>query len=394
MERQKILDELDEIQEKIAGYLEILNSDERLNAVLVEEFEAIKKKFGDERRTEIGMPVGDISIEDLIADEDMVVTVSHNGYLKRTALDTYRKQGRGGRGRTGMGTRDDDFIEDLFIGSDALLHPGVHQPGPALLAQGLQHPGRGRGREGPPRGEPDQPDARRDRAGIPARKGVSRERVHRDGDEERHDQEVLARRLQPAALARHHRIGLKEGDELESAKLLREPADQQILLATHKGKAIRFNHEDVRPMGRPAAGVRGIRLDEDDWVIGLLCIKPEHLVLSLAENGIGKRTQLDQYRVTNRGGKGVINMKTTKRTGPVVKVMKVKEDNDVMIITRQGKLIRIEPSTVRKTGRSASGVKLVNLEEGDVVAAAAVAPKEEIEELEEGASNGQGTLIQ
>jgi DNA gyrase subunit A len=187
-------------------------------------------------------------------------------------------------------------------------------------------------------------------------------------------------------------IGLNEGDELVSARLLEDATE--IFIASHGGQAIRFKHEDVRPMGRPAAGVRGIRLADDDWVISLLCVKPEHLILSMAENGIGKRTQLDEYRLTNRGGKGVINMKTSKKTGDVITVMKVTEDDDLMIITRQGKIIRIEPSTVRKTGRSASGVKLVNLEDGDLVAAAAVAPQEALDEEESEGANGQGTLIQ
>ncbi len=393
MERQKILDELGEIQKKIEGYLEILNSDKRLNQVLIGEFEEIKKKFGDERRTEIGLPVGDISIEDLIADEDMVVTVSHNGYLKRTALDTYRKQGRGGRGRMGMGTRDDDFIEDLFIGSTHSYILVFTNLGRLYWLKVYNIPDAGAAGKGRHVANlinlmPDETV----QAFLPVKEFPEDQFIvmaTKNGTIKKCSLDVFSRPLSRGIIA----IGLKDGDELESARLLRDA--NEILLATHKGKAIRFNHGDVRAMGRPAAGVRGIRLDEDDWVIGLLCIKPEHLVLSVAENGIGKRTPLDNYRLTNRGGKGVINMKTTKRTGDVVKVMKVTEDNDVIFITRQGKLIRIEPSTVRKTGRSASGVKLVNLEDGDVVAAAAVAPREEeiIDEEGEGA-NGQGTLLQ
>ena len=390
MERQKILDELAELQEKIAGYLEILNSDERLNAVLIEEFEEVKKKFGDARRTEIGFAVGDISIEDLIADEDMVVTVTHTGYLKRTALDTYRKQARGGRGRMGMGTRDNDFIEHLFIGSTHSYILVFTNLGRLYWLKVYNIPdagatGRGRHVANLISLMPEETV----QAFLPVKDFPEDQFIvmaTKEGTIKKCSLEQFSRPLSRGIIA----IGLNEGDELVSARLLEDSTE--ILLATHEGQAIRFNHEDVRPMGRPAAGVRGIRLGKNDWVISLLCVRPEHLILSLAENGIGKRTQLEEYRLTNRGGKGVINMKTTKKTGDVITVMKVSEDDDLMIITRQGKIIRIEPSTVRKTGRSASGVKLVNLEDGDLVAAAAVAPQEELYDENEGGV--QGTLIQ
>jgi DNA gyrase subunit A len=392
MERQKILDELAEIQERIAGYLEILNSDKRLNEVLVEEFEELKRKFGDERRTEIGFAVGDISIEDLVADEDMVVTVTHTGYLKRTALDTYRKQARGGRGRTGMGTRTDDFIEHLFIGTTHSYILVFTNLGRLYWLKVYNIPDAGAAGKGRHVANlinlmPEETV----QAFLPVRDFPEDQFIvmaTKQGTIKKCSLEQFSRPLSRGIIA----IGLNEGDELVSARLLQDSTE--ILIASHEGQAIRFNHEDVRPMGRPAAGVRGIRLSKNDWVISLLCVKEGDLVLSMAENGIGKRTQLDEYRLTNRGGKGVINMKTTKKTGDVVTVMKVTEDDDLMIITRQGKIIRIESSTIRKTGRSASGVKLVNLEDADVVAAAAVAPKEEIEDLEEEASNGQGTLIQ
>jgi DNA gyrase subunit A len=391
MERQKIVDELAEIQERIAGYLEILNSDQRLNDVLIEEFEDVKKRFGDARRTEIGFAVGDISIEDLIADEDMVVTVTHTGYLKRTALDTYRKQARGGRGRMGMGTRDNDFIEHLFIGSTHSYILVFTNLGRLYWLKVYSIPdagatGRGRHVANLINLMPEETV----QAFLPVKDFPEDKFIvmaTKQGTIKKCSLEVFSRPLSRGIIA----IGLNEGDELVSARLLEDATE--ILLATHEGQAIRFNHEDVRPMGRPAAGVRGIRLSKNDWVISLLCVNPEHLILSMAENGIGKRTQLDEYRLTNRGGKGVINMKTSKKTGDVITVMKVTEDDDLMIITRQGKIIRIEPSTVRKTGRSASGVKLVNLEDGDLVAAAAVAPQEELYDENEG-GDGQGTLIQ
>jgi DNA gyrase subunit A len=172
-------------------------------------------------------------------------------------------------------------------------------------------------------------------------------------------------------------------------------ANQQILLATQDGKAIRFENGDVRPMGRTARGVRGIKLGADDEVIGLLCLDPDQLVLSVSELGYGKRTKLDEYRLTNRGGKGVINMKITKKNGPVVAVMKMSSEIDVMIITRHGKIIRIDPDKIRATGRSAQGVRLVNVEDGDFIAAASTAPKSpDLIDDEDGDDDGQGVLVQ
>ncbi len=201
--------------------------------------------------------------------------------------------------------------------------------------------------------------------------------------------EVFSRPMTRGIIA----IGLDEDDELVSARLSDE--GQEIFIATRDGQAIRFENDQVRPMGRPARGVRGIRLGKHDEVIGLLCVDKDHMVLSMAENGIGKRTQLDEYRLTSRGGKGVINMKTNKRTGDVISIMKVNDENDLMIITRNGKIIRIDSAKIRKTGRSASGVKLVNLEEGDSIAAAAVVPHSlEDEEPEDEGGGVQGVLIQ
>ncbi len=394
MERQKIVDELEEIQERIAGYMEILGSDAKLNAVIVEELEEVKKKFGTPRRTRIGPPIGDLTIEDLIADEPMVVTVSHNGYLKRTSLDTYRKQARGGRGRTGMGTREDDFIEHLFIGSTHSYLLVFTNLGRLYWLKVYNIPDSGAAGKGKHIANlislmPDETvqgfmpvkDFPEDEFIVMAtKKGVVKKCALT----------VFSRPLSRGIIA----LGLDEGDELVRARLL-QSGDSEIFLATAQGKAIRFEHEHVRPMGRPARGVRGIRLDEDDSVIGLLCLAPEDWVLSVAEEGRGKRTQLGEYRLTSRGGKGVINMKTTKSTGDVLAVMKVTDEEDVMLITRQGKIIRMDASTIRKTGRSASGVKLVNLEQGDQIAAATITDRSpDAEPEDDGTDNGQGVLIQ
>ncbi len=379
MERQKILNELREIQEKIRGYLEILESEDVLNGVVIGELRGIRKKFGDERRTAIGEEVGDISMEDLIADEPMVVTVTRNSYVKRTSLDTYRKQSRGGRGRIGMGTRDNDFVEHLFIGSTHSYILVFTNLGRVYWLKIYNIPdvgSAGRGRNivnviDMLPGETVQ--ALRPVKSFDADKFIVM--ATKNGIVKKCSLDVFSRPWTRGIIA----LGLEEGDELVSARLLEE--GQEIFLATRNGQAVRFEHDQVRPMGRTARGVRGVKLTADDEVIGLLCVDAEDLILTINENGYGKRTKLGKYRLTNRGGKGVINTKITKKNGPAVVVMKVSDDDDLMIITRNGKIIRIGSDQIRATGRGAQGVRLVNLDEDDVVAAAAVAPKtDEIDE--------------
>jgi len=396
MERQKIIDELAEIQKRIAGYLEILDSDEVLNKLIIGELREVKKKFGNDRRTEIGEPIDDISIEDLIADEPMVVTVSHNSYLKRTSLDTYRKQQRGGRGRIGMGTRTDDFVEYLFIGSTHSYILVFTNLGRLYWLKVYRLPdasttGRGKNVVNLINLQLDEEVE----AFLPVKEFPEDQYVvmaTKRGVVKKCSLEVFSRPLSRGIIS----LGLDEGDELVAARLC--SGDDEILLATHGGKAIRFPHTEVRPMGRPARGVRGIRLDEDDYVIGLLCLSKDHLVLSVAESGKGKRTKLGEYRLTSRGGKGVINMKTTKSTGNVIAVMKVTDEDDLMIITKGGKIIRLGSDKIRATGRATQGVRLVNLEDNDEIAAATVAPQTKVyddEDDEEGGDDdGQQTLIQ
>ncbi len=392
MERQKILDELAELQIEIARHLEILDADEEVNKIVISELRDVKKRFGDERRTEIGEEVGDISIEDLIADEEMIVTVTHNGYLKRTSLDTYRKQARGGRGRIGMGTREDDFVEHLIIASTHSYILVFTNLGRVYWLKVYRLPdvgttGKGKHIVNLLNLQPgEEVEAFRTVKDFDPEKFVVM--VTKKGTVKKCSLEVFSRPLSRGIIA----IGLDDGDELVTARLLE--GDQEVLIATRMGKAIRFGHKEVRAMGRPARGVRGIKLDEDDEVIGLLCVDKDALVLSMAEKGVGKRTHLDAYRLTSRGGKGVINMKITKRTGEVVAVRSLSEDNDLVIITKGGKIIRIDADNIRKTGRSASGVKLVNLEDDDSIAAAAVAPQAPDDDEFDGDENEQGVLIQ
>ena len=375
MERQKILDELKEIQEKIADYLEILGSEDVLNRVIIGELRDLKKKFGSARRTEIGDEVREISIEDLIADEDMVVTVTKNGYLKRTSLDIYRKQSRGGRGRIGMATRDDDLVESLFIGSTHSYILVFTNLGRVYWLKIYNIPevaaaGRGRNIVNLLGFLPDETV----QAFLPV-KSFDAEKfivmVTRQGTIKKCSLDVFSRPLSRGIIA----LTLIDGDELVSARLC-EP-DQEIFLATRRGQAVRFVNGDVRAMGRVARGVRGVRLEGDDAVVALLCVSEDHLILTINELGYGKRTKLGSYRLTSRGGKGVINTKITRKNGEVVAAMRVLADDEVMIVTRNGKILRIGSDKIRATGRSAQGVRLVNLEDGDVVAAAVVVPRDD-----------------
>ena len=391
MERQKILDELAEIQRRIAGYLEILGSDQVLQKLIITELQDVKKKFGDERRTEITAPVSQIAIEDLIADEDMAVTVTHNSFLKRTPVDTYRKQIRGGRGRIGMGTRSEDFVEQLFIGSTHSYVLAFTNLGRVYWVKVYSIPdvgttGKGKHIANLANLQPDE----HVQAYLPVREfeeGRFVVMATRNGVIKKCPLTVFDHPLSRGIIA----LGLDEGDELISARLTN--GEPEIFIATYEGKAIRFKTEDARPMGRPARGVRAIRLTEGDYVVGMLAVSPEHLVLSVTENGFGKRTRLAQYRLTARGGKGVINMKTTKKNGRVVSIMQVSPEDEVMIISRNGKIIRIDSDKIRATGRAAQGVRLVTMGATDQVAAAAVIPESQDQGEDEDA-NEQGVLIQ
>lgn len=385
MERQKILDELAQIQERIAGYLEILGSEEVLNKLIISELQAVKKKFGSERRTEIGEEVREISIEDLIADEDMVITVTKNGYLKRTALDTYRKQSRGGRGRIGMVTRDDDLVERLFIGtthSYILVFTNLGRVYWLKIYNIPEVAAAGRGRNIVNLLD-FQPNEKTVQAILPVRSFDSDQyiaMVTRRGTVKKCALNTFARPLSRGIIA----LTLADGDELVAARLC-EP-DQDIFVATRQGLAVRFPNGNVRAMGRTARGVRAARLEGGDSVVGMLCASEDHLVLTVSEFGYGKRTKLGEYRRSNRGAKGVTNTKVTKRNGEVVAVMRVLENDEVMFVTRNGKILRTHSDQIRRTGRSALGVRLVNLEGGDVVAAAVVVPRtDEIETPEDAA---------
>src|SRR5271165_4044764 len=390
MEIQKILDELLAIQVEIAEYLEILASDKKLRGIIVQELKDVQKEFGDERRTQIIEDTGEIHLEDLIQVEDVAVTVTHGGYLKRTAVDTYRRQSRGGKGRIGMGTRTEDVVDHLVVASTHAYLLLFTTKGRVFWLKIYEIPdagttGKGKHVSGMINLQPDESVntflAVKDF--VPNQYIVM---VTKQGVIKKCELTEFDNPMARGIIA----VSLDDGDELLDARLTH--GDHYIFLGTREGKAIRFHESDVRAMGRPARGVRAMDLAEGDTIIGAEIVEKEGLILSISENGYGKRTSLSDYRLTARGGKGVINMKTTPRIGKVVDVLAVNEDSDLMIITKDGKIIRLESSEIRQAGRSTQGVRLVRMEGGDQVAAASVLP-EAVESENSNGPDGQGPLV-
>jgi len=375
MERQKILDELAEIQRMIAEYTEILGSEKVLKNVIVKELKEVQKDFGDERRTQIVEDTGDIKLEDLVQMEDVAVTVSRGGYLKRTSVDTYQRQLRGGKGRIGMGTRSEDAVEHLVIASTHAYMLIFTNKGRVYWLKIYEIPdagttGKGKHVSGLISLQPDE-DVK---AFLAVKEFVADKfivMVTRHGVIKKCELTEFDNPLSRGIIA----LALDEGDELLGATIT--TGKNFIFLGSHEGMAIRFNEDEVRAMGRQARGVRAMDLDEGDYLVGLEVVEEKGLILSISENGFGKRTELEEYRLTARGRKGVINMKTTPKVGKVVAVLSVRENTDLMIITKDGKMIRLESGEIRQAGRSTQGVRLVRMEEGDQVAAASVIPDTE-----------------
>jgi DNA gyrase subunit A len=391
---EEILKELEEIRLKIAEYESILASDKKLRGVIIKELEEVKKDFGDERRTQITDESTEITLEDLIADEQVIVTVSHSGYLKRTPLSTYRQQRRGGTGRTGMKTREEDFVEYLFAASTHSYLLIFTNTGRVYWLKVYEVPDVGAAGKGKHMGnlvalQPGETvrtllevrDLEEESRYVffTTRKGTVKKTPVKDFSN------VMSRGI----IA----IGIDKDDELVAVRLT--DGNQIVFLASHEGQAIRFAEEDVRSMGRPAYGVRGMDLDKNDYIVGM-AVTPKDaqkktngkgeeetipsLILSVTEQGYGKRTPVEEYRLQSRGGKGVINVKTTARNGNVVGIMLVDEASEVMLISQFGKIIRIDTTTIREAGRSTQGVRLLHLEEGDRVASAAVLQEKAEEE--------------
>ena len=382
MEQQKIIDELAEIQEMIKGYLEILGSEKVLRGVIVKELKEVQKDYGDARRTQIIEDVGEFKLEDLVQREDVAVTVTRGGYLKRTAVDTYRRQTRGGKGRIGMSTRAEDVVEHLIVASTHDYLQIFTNKGRVFELKIYEIPdatttGKGKHCSGLVNLQPDETAAAFLPMKDPKVPGQYILMVTKHGVIKKSEVSEFDNIMSRGIIA----IGLDEGDELLAARLT--SGKDYIFLGSHEGMACRFSEEDVRAMGRPARGVRGMELDEGDYLVGAQVIGTEGLILSISENGFGKRTPLEDYRLTARGRKGVINMKTTPRVGKVVGILSVKDDSELMIITKQGQIIRIDSSEIRQAGRSTQGVKLVNVEAGDQVAAASLIPDTEVADGQE-----------
>jgi DNA gyrase subunit A len=373
LERQKIQDEYEGIIRLIAELEEILANEGSLRRVIIRELEEVKRDFGDKRRTEIVEEGVELSIEDLIADEEVAITVTNSGYIKRTPVTVYQRQGRGGKGRFGASTgKNGDFVEHLFIASTHAYIMVFTDNGQVFKLKVHE--------------VPDAAASARGKAvvnliNIPSTRRLAGVVPVREFSEGRYVVMVTRKGvIKKTSLADFQNIrtnginaiNIDDGDELLDVVLT--DGTKRIFIATHNGLAIRFDEKGVRPMGRATRGVRGIDLRPDDYVVSLCAVSADdnERMLSVSEQGFGKQTKITDYRFQSRGGKGVINMKTTEKTGKVVAVFPVDEESEIMIITQQGKLIRIEADSIRKTGRSASGVRLIKTDGGDRVTSASL----------------------
>ena len=383
LERQKIEEEYLELIKFIAKLKSILASKAKVLQLIKDELFELKKKYGDERRTEILMSeTEDFSIEDLIAEEDMVITISHQGYIKRLPVTTYRRQGRGGKGVTGVKSKEDDWVEGLFIASTHEYILFFTDRGRCYWLKVYEIPEGGRLSRGKPVVQlvgigKDERMA----AYVPVKEfkeGLYLIMASRQGTVKKSDLLDYSHPKRGGIIA----AKIRDDDSLIDVRLT--DGTQDVILATHEGQAVRFHESDARPMGRVSTGVRGVRLEKGDYVIGMVDVKREGSLLVVTENGMGKRSEIADYRVTRRGGKGVITVRVTDKTGKMVTIKEVVDSDELMIITQQGQVIRLPLSGVRVMGRATQGVRLINLDEGDrVVDVARVVVKEE-----EGAENG------
>ncbi len=370
LEREKLREEYEALIKRIAELNEILNNERVLRNVIIQELKEVQKQYGDERRTQIVDEHAEIKLEDLITDEDVAVTVTRSGYVKRTPIATYRQQLRGGKGRIGMRIREEDFVEHLFIASTHSYLLIFTNQGKVYWLKVYEIPDVGSAGKGKGIANlVDMTSEERVRAVLAVRDFPPDRFVifsTRHGVVKKTALDAFDNPMARGIMA----ITIDEGDELIAADLTN--GQDQIFLGTHEGKCIRFHEEDVRDMGRQARGVKGMNLGEGDYLVGMAVGGDEGLILSVTENGFGKRTSVQEYRITGRGGKGVINVKTTERNGKVVSIMKVDEESELMIITAQGKVIRLEASKIRQAGRSTQGVKLIEVEGEDKVSATSV----------------------
>jgi DNA gyrase subunit A len=377
LERQKIIDELEGLLKLISELEAILASEELLRQVIIKELQEVKKQFGDDRRTKIVDAGVEIKIEDLIPDENVVITVTKMGYVKRTPVSSYSRQGRGGRGRLGAKAKNDDFVDHLFIASTHSYLLVFTDDGQVYKLKVHEIP-------------EAEPSARGkaivNLIAIPSDRKIVSVLAVKDFTEDKYLTFVTKKGVikktplseyQNIRVTGINAINIDEDDEL--IEVIETDGTKQIFIATHDGMAVRFNEDDVRPMGRSARGVRGISLRDGDFVVSACAISPEanEKILTISERGYGKQTQVSSYRLTKRGAYGVINIKTTEKTGKVAAAFPVDENSEVMIITKQGKLIRIGVDKIRETGRGAQGVVLIRTDEDDLVTSASILQEDE-----------------
>ncbi|MCQ5081815.1 DNA gyrase subunit A [Alistipes onderdonkii] len=399
LEYGKLTAERDDLTKLIAHLKDVLENVGMQMQIVKDELLEIKEKYGDERRSEIVYASEEFNPEDFYADDDMVITISHMGYIKRTPLAEYRTQNRGGVGAKGSATRDEDFIEHIYVASMHNTMLFFTEKGRCYWLKVYEIPegarsSKGRAIQNVIQIEPDD----KVRAYINVKRLNDAEYVNnnfiimctKDGTIKKTKLEAYSRPRQNGVNA----IVIREGDQLIEAKLT--SGNAEVMIAAREGKAIRFNESTVRPIGRVGAGVRGISIEESDEVVGMICVEPDSTqdVLVLSENGYGKRTDLDEYRITNRGGKGVKTINVTEKTGKLISIQAVTDDNDLMIINRSGLTIRTAVSQIRLAGRATQGVRIINLRDGDAIASVMAVPaagdEEEVQSAE-AAENGAAT---
>lgn len=367
LERKKIEDEYKETIKLIENLKGILSNDERRYSIIKEELLEVKKRYGDERRTEIVYSTEDFSLEDIIAEEDVVVTISHNGFIKRFPVSGYRRQGRGGRGVTGAGTKDDDFIEHMFIASTHQYILFFTDKGKIYWLKVHQLPEGGRATRGRSIINLLQKDKEELVTAFVTVKEFSDDKYLVMATEKGTIKKTVLSSYGNVRKGGINAINLVKGDRL--IEVMMTDGNNDIVLGTRNGFAIRFHEKDVRNMGRTATGVRGVRLSKDDIVVGMLVIKHQGAsILVVTEHGYGKRSDIKDYRITRRGGKGVITVKTTPRVGKMIALMGVVDKDELVIITTKGMVIRQAVKNLRVIGRNTQGVKVINLKERDSIA--------------------------
>jgi DNA gyrase subunit A len=379
LERRKIVDELEELRVTIADLKDILATPKRIDAIVKDELKKSRDDHGDARRTEIVEAVDELTVEDMIADEDVAISITHSGYIKRTSISTYRAQRRGGRGRMGMKTKDEDFVRNLFIASTHSYILIFSDRGRAYWLKVHEVPEVGPQGKGKAVVNLVQLQAGEKIAAFCSVKDFGSGGfvllATRKGIVKKTELQAFSNPRPSGIIA----LSVEDGDALIDAILT--SGTNELLLGTREGMAIHFSEEDVRPMGRTAYGVKGIELEEADQVVGLEVVAEGGTVLTVTEHGYGKRTPLDEYRLQTRGGKGIINIKTSGRNGRVVGVKFLRGEEEVMLITEKGMIIRLNTADISTIGRNTQGVRLIQLEEGDhLVSTARLAEREEGEE--------------